>query len=293
MQRITRNDFLWRYRAGIDLDSPQLKKKLEGRADLKMGLDKCDANKNGKLVGGRELRCAFGYVDKMEQEKPHWLVKPQGDAKVLLEAIEAGAKKRPDFGAAILRAAQQIMTKQGAAHALAGTPTCPNPVIAGNSRPGRSPLRWLKGWFKCNQFVGDALYKAGAQMPLHRPGKGIQYVGATSLHTFTKHFDQITDLKNVRPGDVIQLDFVPGPAHCAIVSRFDAKTKTMYAIGARADGARERSDWTGWLRDMKYDAKNKCWVGHTKRRRTKKSVELRLRFLRPKMPAKKAKAARS
>lgn len=42
-------------------------------------------------------------------------------------------------------------------------------------------------------------------------------------------------------------------------------------------GAKERSDWTGWLRALKYDAKKDCWVG-----RTKKGVELRVRFLRPK-----------
>lgn len=150
--------------------------------------------------------------------------------------------------AAITDAAIQIANERPADYAKDSAPRSLNPDLSGNKMPMQTRLGWLAGRWKCNQFVGDAMYEAGYRMPtLRMPDGSLHYMNAERLPAQKSHFDLITDRKAVRPGDLLVIDYHRGSgedgAHVEIVGASGAKPGDLITVGAGKDGAslRERS----------------------------------------------------
>jgi len=167
-----------------------------------------------------------------------------------------------DFGWSIALAALSRAEHLSADYAVDGAPTSPHPALSHNRRPDETRLEWLRGRNKCNQFVGDALAEAGWAMPTYRmPAGGQHYVTAEALPQQRRYFDRIAAAEQLRPGDVIVVDY-PGrganTAHAEIVTGHDPRRGTLQAAGAHADGAYQR-DWSDLFDGTTYDPRNQCW----------------------------------
>ena len=86
------------------------------------------------------------------------------------------------------------------------------------------------------------------------------YVHAERQPTFHKHFDRITDLNKMKPGDVFVVDRPErglGTAHTEVISKVHAPGK-FSSIGAHEFGAYEE-DNSNMLDGATYNAKKRAW----------------------------------
>jgi hypothetical protein len=95
---------------------------------------------------------------------------------------------------------------------------------------------------KCNIFAGDVLHAAGYAAPTYTlPGGGHHYKEAERWPRETALFDKITARDQVRPGDLLVVDYHgrtgPGGAHVEVVTRVEEGAITT--MGARAGGVAE------------------------------------------------------
>lgn len=104
---------------------------------------------------------------------------------------------------------------------------------------------------KCNVFVGDVLWSAGFHVPTYEIDGACGVVGhhykeAERWPKETACFDRITSLDDVRPGDVMIVDYKDrhgsgGGAHAEIITRaqHDDTGLHLASMGARTLGLRE------------------------------------------------------
>jgi hypothetical protein len=97
---------------------------------------------------------------------------------------------------------------------------------------------------KCNVFAGDVLFAAGYEAPTYRlPGGGGHYKEAERWPRETSLFDKITDLGEVRRGDLLVVDDLarrgPGGAHLELITDVAIARGEIVTIGARTAGVAE------------------------------------------------------
>lgn len=261
MTNISQSQFRQSLQHGVDLSNPELRGQLERAGVGVEGLARLDTNGDGELTG-REIDAAFKYVDDFDRNGSARSFRDEGTAGQIYAALKAGKKEGPYFGAAIHRAALDRANADSEGYAFENAPTSPYRNLSGNKTPGTSRPSWLKNNNKCNQFVGDALTQAGMRMPTFTMKDGTEhYVNAERLPDYKKHFDRITDLSDIRPGDVFVNDY-PGSglstAHTEVISSYDPATGTLRSVGAHADGAYE-SDQSHLLKDAKLNREGGYW----------------------------------
>jgi hypothetical protein len=211
-----------------------------------------------------EMLCqAFGIVDRVETgvtvDNHTAEATASRTAVDVLRLVNAGEVGHGiEIGMAALSRARHL----GASYARDQAPTSPHPGLSHNTRPGRTPLTWLRGWNKCNQFVGDALTEAGFRMPTYRMRDGSQhYMNAEALPDQARYFARVTSAAEIAVGDVIVHDY-PGrganTAHTEVVTGRDAARGIVLTAGAHHDGAYER-DWSSLLDDASYNAQQARW----------------------------------
>ncbi|MCC6932147.1 MAG: hypothetical protein IT292_02685 [Deltaproteobacteria bacterium] len=141
-------------------------------------------------------------------------------------------------------AALRIIAEEGHSYAKANTPTSQNPKITSNRHPGLSPLNWLQGKSKCNVFVGEALYRAGLEMPTFKMLDGSHhYVNAEALSAMKKHFTPITNIHLLQSGDLMVIDKTnrrgENGAHVELITNIDSAHNFLKTAGAHDKGAYE------------------------------------------------------
>lgn len=264
---ISRRTFVDSCTYGIDLDNDALNRTADRLGVGRQRLARHDRDGDGTLRG-RELQRAFRLVDSLDRDGSGQTFKQAGAAGALHEAMLGARRPGPYHGMAIAKVAISIAAGRGGEYARDAAPTSENGALSGNVRPGRTRLTWLAGRYKCNQFVGDALWRAGVRMPSYKlPGGGEHYVNAEALPHQRAYFDRLARVADLRVGDVIVIDF-PGRgqdgAHTEIVTHRD--TSTVRATGAHADGAYETEvspllgeSWSSALSRARRDGEAGCW----------------------------------
>ena len=149
-----------------------------------------------------------------------------------------------DAGQRIVESAWAIARERGGSYARARAPVSPEPRLTGNHLPGATPLRWLRGENKCNQFVGDALYGAGLHMPLFRMADGSHhYMHAAALPGQRGFFARVTSRADILPGDILVIR-QPGrgenSAHVEIITNVNRASGALTTLGAHPRGIEER-----------------------------------------------------
>ena len=261
MSDISRSGFKKDFKYGIDIKSKDLEKGLEKAGVSKEDVAKLDTNQDGMLKGA-ELNKAFSYVDGFDKNGSGSSFTNSGTAGAVYSAFQSGRKTGPYHGAAIKKAADNIVAKDADGYAFDAAPTSSLKNLSGNKKPGQSRPGWLKENNKCNIFVGEALTQAGIRMPTFTMSNGTEhYKNAERLPFDTKHFDRVTDFKDVKPGDVFVYDYPSvgeSTAHTEVITSSDGKGG-LTASGAHSDGAYDRDVshlWDG----AKYDSMERCWT---------------------------------
>lgn len=152
-----------------------------------------------------------------------------------------------NFPTPVHAAAEARAQQYGPLYAKAKSPVSPNPSITGNSYPDQTPLSWLKGRSKCNQFVGDVLFQAGYEVPTSTMRDGSKhYVLAEKFKASSAYFRRIEQSSEIRVGDVVIFDWKnksgPGGAHAEIITAIDHVRRSLTLIGARAEGASAKAN---------------------------------------------------
>ncbi|HVS03718.1 MAG TPA: hypothetical protein VMT16_13190 [Thermoanaerobaculia bacterium] len=109
----------------------------------------------------------------------------------------------------------------------------------------KQAYHYKRGDWKCNVFIGDVLSQAGFEPALSSKGRYSQAESLPRKDAFTP----ITDLRDLRPGDVLVLDY-PGSggatAHVEIVTGVardeQGKLTQVTSIGGRGEGVVENDD---------------------------------------------------
>lgn len=145
----------------------------------------------------------------------------------------------------IVASARTIAAEEGARYARAAYPTALEPRLTGNREPGKTGLRWLQGHNKCNQFVGEALYRSGFQMPMFTmPDGSRHYMHAAALPGQSDYFTPILRRSEIAPGDIVVMR---GPgrgensAHVEIIVTPVQPDGRFVTVGAHPRGIEERS----------------------------------------------------
>lgn len=252
MSTIDRRSFGSTFSGGIDTRSPKLQEKLQGTGVSAEDVKKADLNGDGVISGEGELNAAFKLADGFDRNGSSQSFNKSGKAGQVYDAFVAAAlPPKPKFAEVIVAAAKDRAARFGEGYAKENTPVSPNPKLEGNRQPNVTRLGWLKGHWKCNQFVGDALTQAGVKTPRYtmRSG-GLHYMEAEKWPQQTQLFDRITDPSQVKVGDIVVRDY-PGSgdatAHIEIVTGINP----MRTTGAHADGAYEKEN--DWLAGGTYD----------------------------------------
>ena len=140
----------------------------------------------------------------------------------------------------IAQAAIRLIARHGRLYAISEAPVSPHPGLTGNIRPGETPLTWLKGWSKCNLFVGDAITAAGFVMPTNRmPDGSLHYAVAESLPFRRDCFKRLANLAEVQPGDIMVIDYAgrgQSGGHTEVIIGCGGDLSFTVA-GAHSDGA--------------------------------------------------------
>jgi hypothetical protein len=261
MPNISKSGFKSDFKHGIDLKSKGLDEGLKSAGVDKADVAKLDTNKDGVIKGG-ELSGAFSFVDGFDKNGSGSSFSNSGTAGALYGAFQGARKAGPYHGEAIKKAADDIVKKDADGYAYDASPTSQLKNLSGNKKPGTSRPGWLKNNNKCNIFVGNALTQAGVKMPTFTMSNGTEhYKNAERLPFDTKHFDRVTNFKDVKPGDVFVYDYPErgeSTAHTEVITSSDGKGG-LRSSGAHSDGAYDRdasSLWDG----AKYDSEQRCWV---------------------------------
>ncbi|PID38476.1 MAG: hypothetical protein CSB49_05345 [Proteobacteria bacterium] len=171
----------------------------------------------------------------------------------------------PRSRAAVAKAALELQRTRSNEFAKEKAPTSINPQLDRNQKPGKTKLSWMRGAYKCNFFVGEALSKSGYVMPLSDKHR---YAGAGSLHSHRRYFQRIVSPADLRPGDVVTLRWPgKGNAHAAIVTKTGKRKGTIEITGTgRGSVVTEKvsahlgKDWHEALSTAKYDSKHQRFV---------------------------------
>ena len=270
MTTVTRSTFVHSLKYGVDLDKPGLATSLQGTGVSIDQLRQADTNHDGRLRG-RELHRAFAQVDSLDRDGSRRSFSAQGKAAKLYNALLDARRPGPYHGLAVAKVAISLVASRGEQYAKDAAPVSENPRLSHNTSPGRTPLTWLAGRNKCNQFVGDALWRAGMKAPSYAmPDGSRHYVNAEALPAQRSCFDRIPRVKDLRVGDMIVID-LPGSgrdsAHAEIITHLDRRRGIIRTTGAHADGAYESSgsrilgqSWSSALNKATYDGEGQRWT---------------------------------
>ena len=261
MSNITRSAFNNTLKHGVDLKKLEIGKELQDQGINKADIQKLDTNNDG-FIKGNELNGLFNYTDGFDKNGSGRSFATDQTGGVLYGALKKARTPRPFYGQAIAKAAADRVKTDGDGYGFYNAPTSPLKELSGNRVPGQSRPSWLKDNNKCNQFVGDALTQAGVAMPTFTMSDGTKhYKNAERLPHDKKHFDRITDPKDLKPGDVFVVDY-PGSglssAHTEVITGVNSKDGTILSTGAHSSGAYEE-DKSDLLKDAKYNAAKQCW----------------------------------
>lgn len=247
-------------RYGVDLQKLNIGENLTQKGVNKADIEKLDTNKDG-VIKGRELNSLFRYVDSFDQNGSGNSFATDQTGGVLYGALKEAKREGPYYGKAIAKAATDRAAADPEGYAFPNAPTSPRRDLSQNTVPGKTRPRWLKNQWKCNQFVGDALTQAGVEMPTYTMSNGTKhYVHAEKLPSFKNHFDRITDLKEMKPGDVFVFDRPEtglATAHTEVISKVHGPGK-FSSIGAHKDGAYEENN-SDMLDGASYNAQKRAW----------------------------------
>lgn len=197
-----------------------------------------------------------------------------GFLDVVFGAVAAAAGKGPrDAGSRILAEAYTLASSGDVSSKLAKASSYDsvNPAVVGS----------FTGHPKCNVFAGDVLWSAGFEVPsyeLRGHGKhegktiGVHYKEAERWPKETAFFDKVTDLADVRPGDVLIVDYKHrqgsgGGAHVEIITSVDhdaAAGPRFTSMGARTGGLVENDFHASKLRDAKPAGDHFAFAGGNK-----------------------------
>lgn len=261
MSNIVKSSFLNSLKHGVDLKKLEINEDLKKQGVSKADIQKLDADNDGTLKG-KELNDLFKYTDGFDKNGSSRSFAHDQTGGILYGALNKAKIAGPYHGEAIAKAATARAKADPEGYAYDNAPTSPLKDLSGNKKPGETRPRWLKNNNKCNQFVGDALTQAGMEMPTFTMKDGTKhYVNAERLPNYNKHFDLITDPKELKPGDVVVRDYPrtgESTAHTEVVTGTDAKTGTIKTTGAHGDGAYEK-DWSDLLDDATFDPAKQGW----------------------------------
>jgi len=261
MSNIGKATFLNNLKYGVDLKKLEIGEELTNKGVDKKEIEKLDTNKDG-VIKGSELNGLFKHVDSFDLNGSSRSFATDQTGGILYGALKKARKEAPYYGAEISKAATKRADADSLGYAYDNAPTSPLKELSGNKKPGTTRPRWLKNNNKCNQFVGDALTQAGLEMPTFTMTDGSKhYVNAERLPNYKKHFDRITDPKQLKPGDVVVKDYPAvgeSTAHTEVVTGSKPADGTIKTTGAHGDGAYEK-DWSDLLDGAKYDPAKEGW----------------------------------
>lgn len=286
---VSRNTFLANLQGGVDLNNTNLQNKLANAGLDLQTVKALDKDGDGQLKG-TELQAAFKMVDDFDRNGRASSFKVTGQAGNLYGALMAGRNQcadntgnnagnaagnngtagnvqntttnpqasKPFYGDAIAKGAAQRVAKDGPNYAYDAAPTSPYKNLSGNKNPGVSRPSWLANNNKCNQFVGDALTQAGVKMPTYKMTDGTEhYMNAERLPHAKGFFDRVTDMKDVKVGDVIVIDY-PGKGESTAHTEVVTGINPLRTTGAHSDGAYEM-DRTNYMDGAQYNPANRNW----------------------------------
>ena len=243
MTNIARHTFKQDLKYGVNLKNLNIGANLQEKGINKEDIQKLDTNKDG-ILKGRELNGLFNYTDGFDKNGSGNSFATDQTGGVLYGALKKAKKEGPYYCKEILKAAENRDAKDSMGYAYANAPTSPYKELSGNRVPGTTRPAWLKNNWKCNQFVGDTLVQAGFEMPAWKMPNGTKhYVTAEQMPRFKNHFDRITDLNKMKPGDVFVLDRPAtgeATAHTEIISKVHGNGE-FSSVGAHEDGAYEEN----------------------------------------------------
>jgi hypothetical protein len=149
---------------------------------------------------------------------------------------------KPPLNNSVAHSALEIVNNNSNEYTIQAAPTSSNPLISENNQPGTSKLQWLRGKNKCNIFIGEALTTAGYAAPMYKMADGsYHYVNAENLIKYRNHFQIIQNKKDIRPGDVMVIDYKlaqsENGAHAEVVTDCDPTANFLQTAGAHKDGA--------------------------------------------------------
>ncbi|MFL5318117.1 MAG: hypothetical protein ACJ790_00575 [Myxococcaceae bacterium] len=245
MSTVDRKSFNATFSGGIDTKNASLQQKLAEAGVSAADVARADLNGDGVISGAAELNAAFRLADSFDKNGSSESFNKAGKSGQVYDAFVAGAlPPKGKFADAIVKAAADRAARFGEGYAKENVPVSPNPRLEGNKKPDATKLGWLKGFWKCNQFVGDTLTQAGVKTPTYTMASGgLHYMEAEKWPKQTQLFDRITDPAKLQIGDLVVRDY-PGSgdatAHIEIVTGLNP----MKTTGAHEDGAYEsQSDW--------------------------------------------------
>lgn len=259
MTSIARQEFLDHFAGGVSLTQ------INPRS---LELNRHDSDGDGELQGS-ELAHLFRHMDRFDRDgSPHTL-ELSGRAGEIFSALSRGRRAPPDTGAAIRAAARWRLQTMAPDYAVDSAPTSPHPGLSHNRQPGITRLSWLRGQWKCNQFVGDVLAQARVAMPVHQMrGGGVHYMQAEALPHQRRHFTRLERLDQLKAGDLVVIDWAAhgaGTAHTEIFSEVELQRGGIRSIGAHAAGVTEEQgwrpigDWYDALRRATADEHSRRW----------------------------------
>jgi hypothetical protein len=259
MSTITRNEFKSTFDTGIDLRDKDLKDALTGTGVSEADLRKSDLNGDGIIRGRKELDAAFKVVDGVDHNGRASSFLDTGEAGQIYRGMLAAKAPPPFYGAEIARAAADRVAADGPRYAYDQAPTSPLPGLSGNTTPGVTRPAWLEQRNKCNQFVGDALTKAGVKAPTVTMVDGsLHYARAETWPARTDLFNRVTSESDIKVGDIIMRDDTSGTgegsAHIEVITGLNP----MKTTGAHDNGAYERQG--NWLARATYSPTSQTWI---------------------------------
>jgi hypothetical protein len=264
MTHVTRGQFKERLSNGVDLGKAEVAQRLQGTGVTLEDLRTADLNGDGRISGQREVARAYKLADDFDHNGTRRSFRNQGEAGAVFGALTAGVAPRTERGGAeaIVHATADRVRTHGPGYAKAAAPTSPLKRLSGNHVPGETRPDWLRGQWKCNQFVGDVLTQAGFRAPTHTMKNGsLHYAAAEEWPHRKDLFDRITDPSDIRPGDVVVRER-PNPTkegrneagHIEIVTG----TGPMRTTGAHEDGAQESN--RHWLENGAFSPHQRGWM---------------------------------
>jgi hypothetical protein len=195
---------------------------------------------DGLVSGDAALARVYDAVNALDRQTSN-LASPA-------EVAVYGALKRAAIGPSpisaaqgrqLAAAAQQMLAQEPLAGtgrspwSLTGTAICQSSEIA-------SPRYAGDGVWKCNVFAGEAFNRAGLSFPLSSVG---HYASANSLATRSASFQPVTNLDDVRPGDLVSINRRDESGHVEIVTDVardaDGHVRTITTLGAHEQGLAE------------------------------------------------------